>query len=111
MKQVELFETAEYLALDDLKLQIVNDGILKRQEFLKYTNVRRHYLDNLGNSEGALELIFEGLNPELLLFTLTDPALDVIEGLEYQCRYLFEDQYAEFTRSRIEFIEKMKDDD
>ncbi len=45
--QLELFETAEYLGLDDLKVRVVNDGIMQRPEFKKYTNVRRHYLDNV----------------------------------------------------------------
>jgi hypothetical protein len=45
--QLELFETAEYLGLDELKTRVVNDGIMQRSEFKKYTNVRRHYLDNL----------------------------------------------------------------
>ena len=49
----------------------------------------------------------------LLLFVLTDPALEAIssQALENECRYLFEEQYAEFTRNRLEMIEKMKDDD
>ena len=49
----------------------------------------------------------------MLLFTLTDPALEIIssQSLEYECRYLFEEQYGEFTRNRLELIEKMKDDD
>ena len=45
--QLELFETAEYLGLDDLKVRVVNDGIMQRPEFKMYTNVRRHYLDNV----------------------------------------------------------------
>lgn len=44
---VELFETAEYLGMDSLKIRIVTEGIMKKEEFLKYTNVRRHYIDNL----------------------------------------------------------------
>jgi hypothetical protein len=49
----------------------------------------------------------------VLLFTLTDPALEIIssQSLEYECRYLFEEQYGQFTRNRLELIEKMKDDD
>lgn len=55
MKQMELFETAEYLGLDELKVQIVTDGVMKRPEFIKYTNVRRHYLENI--NEEALPYV------------------------------------------------------
>lgn len=44
---VDLFETAEYLGMDDLKSKVILDGLMNKQEFLKYTNVRRHYFDNL----------------------------------------------------------------
>jgi hypothetical protein len=74
LTQVELFETAEYLGLDDLKLKVVTEGLMKREEFLKYTNVRRHYIDNL--NEEALETLLEHMPPALLPFTLSDPALD-----------------------------------
>ena len=52
---MELFETAEYLGLDDLRVQVVTEGVMKRPEFLKYTNVRRHYLDNI--NEEALPYV------------------------------------------------------
>jgi hypothetical protein len=52
---MELFETAEYLGLDELKVQIVTDGVMKRPEFIKYTNVRRHYLENI--NEEALPYV------------------------------------------------------
>jgi hypothetical protein len=88
--QVELFETAEYLGLDDLKIRVVTEGIMKRTEFLKYTNVRRHYLDNL--NEDSLESLFEFLTPNLLVFTLTDPALEQITSghLEDYAKTIFE---------------------
>jgi hypothetical protein len=72
--QVELFENAEYLGLDDLKIKIVSEAIMNRPEFIKYTNVRRHYLDNLG--EESLEYVLECMTPQQLIFTLTDPALE-----------------------------------
>ena len=59
--QVELFENAEYLGLDDLKIKVVSEAIMKRPEFVKYTNVRRHYLDNL--SEESLEYVLECMTP------------------------------------------------
>ncbi len=46
-QQLELFEASEYLGLDELKLRVVNEGIMQRREFTRYTNVRRHYLDNI----------------------------------------------------------------
>ena len=49
IKQIELFETAEYLGLDELKVQIVTDGVMKRPEFIKYTNVRRHFIENIND--------------------------------------------------------------
>ena len=55
IKQMELFETAEYLGLDELKVQIVTDGVMKSPEFIKYTNVRRHYLENI--NEEALPYV------------------------------------------------------
>ena len=45
--QLELFETAEYLGLDELKIRVVNEGIMTKGQFKQFTNVRRHYLDNL----------------------------------------------------------------
>jgi|LauGreDrversion4_2_1035121.scaffolds.fasta_scaffold6300054_1 hypothetical protein len=49
----------------------------------------------------------------MLLFVLTDPAIEVIasQQMENECKYLFEDFYAEFTRARLELLEKMKDDE
>lgn len=76
MTQVELFETAEYLGLDDLKIKIVSEAIMLRPEFIKFTNVRRHYLDNL--SEESLDYVLECMSPLQLVFTLTDPALEQI---------------------------------
>ena len=57
--------------------------------------------------------IFENLSPAMLLFVLTDPAIEVIasQQMENECKYLFEDFYAEFTRARLELLEKMKDDE
>jgi hypothetical protein len=64
VKQVELFETAEYLGLDELKVRVLTDGVMKRPEFLKYTNVRRHYLDNIHDEALPLVsyLIFQLIN-------------------------------------------------
>ncbi len=45
--QIELFETAEYLGLDELKVLVVKEGLLKEKDFMKFTNVRRHYFDNI----------------------------------------------------------------
>ena len=44
---VEMVETAEYLGLDDLKLRLLVEGVSQLPEFIKFTNVRRHYLENL----------------------------------------------------------------
>lgn len=109
--QVELFETAEYLGLDDLKIRVVTEGIMKREEFLRYTNVRRHYIDNL--NEESLETLFEFLTPNLLVFTLTDPALEQITAghLEEYAGQIFEQYYALFTANRLEILEKMKEDE
>ena len=65
--------------MEDLKLKLILEGFLHRAEFLRYTNVRRHYLDNISTSDSAdehLQLVFENLPLPLLVFTLTDPALD-----------------------------------
>lgn len=49
----------------------------------------------------------------MLMFILTDPALETIASgqLENDCKYLFDGMYAQFTRERLELLEKMKDDD
>lgn len=44
------------------------------------------------------------------MFTLTDPAIESIANIENECQYLFEQSYSEFTRKRIEYDIKMKDD-
>lgn len=46
---MNLFETAEYLGMDKMKIDITL-AICKKEEFLKYTNVRRHYIDNLAEN-------------------------------------------------------------
>ena len=46
---MNLFETAEYLGMDKMKVDITLE-ILKKEEFQKYTNVRRHYIDNLAEN-------------------------------------------------------------
>ena len=46
---MNLFETAEYLGMDQMKVDITLE-ILKKEEFQKYTNVRRHYIDNLAEN-------------------------------------------------------------
>ena len=51
---MNLFETAEYLGMDQMKIDIAVE-ICKKEEFLKYTNVRRHYIDNL--PESSLEKV------------------------------------------------------
>ena len=111
VEQVELFETAEYLGLDDLKIRVVTEGIMKREEFLRYTNVRRHYIDNL--NEDNLETLFEFLTPNLLVFTLTDPAIEQITSghLEEYASQIFEQYYAHFTANRLDILEKMKEDE
>ena len=43
---IELFETADYLNMDSFKVPIVQK-INKQEQFLKFTNVRRHCLDNI----------------------------------------------------------------
>lgn len=43
---MNLFETAEYLDMDKMKVHITLE-ICKKPEFLTFTNVRRHYIDNL----------------------------------------------------------------
>jgi hypothetical protein len=76
---VDMFETAEYLGMDDLKMKLILEGFLQKPEFLKYTNVRRHYLDNISTSDAGdenLQMVFENMPLPLLLFTLTDPALE-----------------------------------
>lgn len=44
-----------------------------------------------------------------MVFTLTDPALEQIVPLD--CKYLFEQFYAQFTAQRIETLEKMREDE
>lgn len=77
-----------------MKVQVFSDGIMKQPHFNKYTNVRRHHLDTL--NEEQLGYVFENLPPNLLIFTLTDPALEQIANgfLENECKYLFEQFYA-----------------
>ena len=48
-KLMNLFETAEYFGLDRMKVDVTLE-ILKKEEFLMFTNVRRHYIDNLNDS-------------------------------------------------------------
>lgn len=49
----------------------------------------------------------------LLLFTLTDPALENIAAshLENECKYLFEMGYQNYTKDRIKLNERMRDDE
>ena len=52
--------------------------------------------------------MIENLPPSILLFVLSDPALDVpIEAYHY----VLENLYRSFTVSRLAFLEKMKDDE
>ena len=51
------------------------------------------------------------MNINQLLFTLTDPALENLAGMEQECKYLFEQGYIDFTRRRIDLNERMRDDD
>lgn len=44
-----------------------------------------------------------------MVFTLTDPALEQIVPLD--CKYLFEQYYAQFTAQRLDILEKMKEDE
>ncbi|CDW82632.1 UNKNOWN [Stylonychia lemnae] len=83
---MNLFETAEYLGLDQMKVQITLE-ILKKDEFQKYTNVRRHYIDNLAENQ-----------------------LEDINQTE-QWAYVLGGFYRNFTKQRIEYMEKMKDDE
>ena len=46
-----------------------------------------------------------------LLFTLTDPALESLAGMEQECKYLFEQAYIQFTKQRMELNDRMRDDD
>lgn len=49
----------------------------------------------------------------MLMFILTDPAIDQITGssLENECKYLFEILYIQYTKNRIDFLEMIKDDE
>ena len=53
------------------------------------------------------------MDMNLLLFTLTDPALEHIaqNRLENECKYLFEMGYQSYTRERIKLNERMRDDE
>lgn len=104
---VNLFETAEYLDMDKMKVDITLE-ICKKHEFLSYTNVRRHYIDNL--QEPQLEEIYENLSPDILMFVLSDPALQSINQID-KWAYLLGNFYSQFTKARVEYMEKMKDDD
>lgn len=43
---MNLFETSEYFAIDKMRIDLLQE-ILEKEEFLKFTNVRRHYIDNI----------------------------------------------------------------
>lgn len=46
---MNLFETAEYLGIEKMKIDVIQE-IVTKDKFLKYTNVRRHYIDNFSET-------------------------------------------------------------
>ena len=52
------------------------------------------------------------MRPELMVFMLTDPALEEVNGKDLtKWASILGKHYASFTKNRIEYLERMKNDD
>lgn len=52
------------------------------------------------------------MKPDLLVFMLSDPALEEVNGKDLiKWKYILEKHYLQFTKDRIEYLERMKNDD
>ena len=102
---IEILKLADYFMLDKLQ-EIVALKIVENQSFIQYTNVRRVVLLNM--SPDLIPIILDKIPADILVFVLSDPILiPVFSDLSLQ-KPVFKQQYADFTKQRIEMLDLLE---
>ena len=75
VKLVQLFELSDYLMLPQLQETVIA-ALVQNHEFQKFTNVRRYIMLYIGQTTFQIvDKVLSSLNPDILVFVLTDPVL------------------------------------
>lgn len=91
----------EYLGLFGYKREVLKQ-IAENEDFLRFSNVRRHTVANLNEEE--IMSLYEMIRPEILVFILTDPTLEGVNGTSLKKWFhILGKLYEQYTNNRIKY--------